>query len=301
MDFRQLESFVEIAKRNSFTKAAEALYLAQPTLTGHIQTLENRLGIALFNRTGKQVTLTEAGELFYNHAVNILNMREQAYYSLGLYQGRLEGELAIGASTVLQNYLLPKLLTEFNKKHPDITFELRRFDSGEVIAAIIAGSMDFGFVGAGTAYPELEMTRLCADELILITSPKEFLASRGETQVTWEQIKDKKFILRERGSATRELLRSALEKKGIAFKDLNIVARIESPNTIKQCVRQGLGVAVLSRRVVQEEIDGGLLRGFTLVDLDLFRDFYFLNHKKRVLDPISRAFKDFTRQYFNEA
>jgi len=95
----------------------------------------------------------------------MLNMREQAYFSLGQYQGRLAGELAIAASTVLQNYLLPRLLTEFNKKYPEITFELRRFDSEDVIAAIISGSMDFGFVGTSAAYPELEMTRLCADEL----------------------------------------------------------------------------------------------------------------------------------------
>ncbi|HQA47930.1 MAG TPA: LysR family transcriptional regulator, partial [Bacillota bacterium] len=99
MEFRQLESFVAIAKHGSFTRAAEELYLTQPTLTGHIQAIENELGTVLLNRCGKSVTLTEAGRILYNHAVNILNMREQALFTLAKYEGKLEGELAIAAST----------------------------------------------------------------------------------------------------------------------------------------------------------------------------------------------------------
>jgi len=119
----------------------------------------------------------------------------------------------------------------------------------------------------------------------LIASPQESLAGGAAKRLTWDEIKDKKFIIRERGSATRELFVSALAAKGIDWEEINIVARVESPNTIKQCVRHGLGVAVLSRRVVEEEIELGLLQGFELADLDLVRQFYFLNHKNRVLDP----------------
>ncbi len=145
MDFRQLESFVEIVKRKSFTKAAKNLYLAQPTLTGHIQALEEELGTVLLNRTGRSIFLTEAGEILYNHAVNILNMREQTFYSLSAYQGKLHGELAIAASTVPpQNYLLPpQLLAAFSQDYPGVSFELGgQFDSQEVLQAIMSGSAD---------------------------------------------------------------------------------------------------------------------------------------------------------------
>ncbi|HHY15852.1 MAG TPA: LysR family transcriptional regulator [Firmicutes bacterium] len=293
MDFRQLESFVEIVKRKSFTKAAKNLYLAQPTLTGHIQALEEELGTVLLNRTGRSIFLTEAGEILYNHAVNILNMREQTFYSLSAYQGKLHGELAIAASTVPQNYLLPQLLAAFSQDYPGVSFELGQFDSQEVLQAIMSGSADFGFVGTATAYRELDMLRLCSDNLILVAAPEKSFGAGVEGTLTWEQIRACRFILREEGSATGGVFLEALEKRGIDLEELDVVARIENPNTIKQCVREGLGVAFLSQWVVQEEIKQGLLKGYVMADLDLSRDFYFISHKRRVLDPLSRAFKEF--------
>lgn len=301
MEFKQLESFVEIAKQKSFTKAAEKLYLTQPTLTGHIQTLEEELGIVLFNRSRKKNTLTEAGELFYNHAVNILNMREQARYTLSQYEKKIQGELSIAASTVLQNYLLPELLTRFSAAYPGVNFELRQFDSEEVIEEIISGSMDFGFVGTAAACPELTRLDLGGDELLLIASAQADLTPEDQQFITWQDVCDCKFILREEGSATGGLFLAALQEIGVGLEQIKVVARIESPNTIKQCVRRGLGVAVLSRRAVQEEIDHGLLKAYVFQDLDLSRQFYFLSHKRRVLDPVSRAFRDFVRSHFCEA
>lgn len=298
MYFRQLESFVEIAKQNSFTKAAEVLYLSQPTLTGHIQILEGKLKTVLFNRSGKNVTLTEAGEILYNHAVNILNLREQAFYCLSQYQGKLQGELAIGASTVLQNYVLPRLLTDFNNEYPSVCFELKHFDSEAVIRAITFGSMDFGFIGTDVVNPDLEMCPIGSDRLILITAPDISLVGRG---LSVDEILNMRIIIRELGSATRGLFQQALEKKGLGLEDLNVVAKIENPETIKKCVRAGLGVAILSEQVVQEDIKFGLLNGYTFDDLDLTRNFYFVSHKKRVLNPMARVFKEFTQDYFKEA
>lgn len=297
MDFRQLESFVAIAKHGSFTRAAEELYLTQPTLTGHIQSIENELATVLLNRCGKSVTLTEAGRILYSHAVNILNMREQALFSLAQYEGKLEGELAIASSTVPQRYLLPGLLTAFGREYPGITYVIKQFDSRGVVDAIISGGMDFGFVGTGTSYPELEMLKLCEDRLILITSDKgEFQYFEGDA-IVWDKIKEERFILREEGSGTRELFINALKQRDIDIKDIDVVASIENPDTIKQCVREGLGVAVVSERSVQQETDLGLLKGYYISDLDLRRSFYFIGHKNRVLSPVARAFRDFTAKY----
>lgn len=297
MDLRQLESFVAIAKHGSFTRAAEELYLTQPTLTGHIQSIENELGTVLLNRCGKSVTLTEAGRILYSHAVNILNMREQALFSLAQYEGKLEGELAIASSTVPQRYLLPGLLSTFGREYPGITYVIKQFDSRGVVDAIISGSMDFGFVGSAASYPELEMLKICEDRLILITSGKgKFQNLKGDT-VTWGQVSNERFILREEGSGTRALFINGLKQRGMDIKNIFVVASIENPDTIKQCVREGLGVAVVSERSVEEEIRLGLLKGYYISDLDLRRSFYFIGHKNRVLSPVARAFRDFTVKY----
>lgn len=296
MDFRQLESFVEIAKQESFTKAAETLYLAQPTLTGHIQALESELETVLFNRAGKKVTLTEAGQILFNHAINILNLREQSYYSLSQYHGNLQGDLAIAASTVLQNYFLPKVLAAFSEKYPLVTFELKQFNSEAVLEAILSGNVDFGFIGSSTSLPELEMCPIGRDQLILIAAPN--ISFKG-TSLSLEQIKKENIIIRKEGSATRALFEQVARKQGLSLENLKIVAKIESPDTIKKCVRAGLGIAIISEQVVKEEIKLGLLKGYTIKDLDLTRNFYFITHKRRVLNPIARAFKDFIEEQFS--
>ena len=298
LDFRKLESFVSIVKHGSFTKAAEELYLTQPTITGHIQSLENKLETVLLNRNGKVVSLTEAGQILYKYAVNILNTREQALFSLAQYEGKLEGELVIASSTVPQRYLLPDLLAAFNLQHPQVTFIIKQFDSKGVVDAITSGAMDFGFVGTDISLAELEVTELCQGRLLLIAPCHGKFQKCEETTLTWEQVENEMFILREEGSGSRTLFLKNLEEKGIHPARLSVVATIENPDTIKQCVMAGLGVAVVSELSVKDEIRLGLLKGYYISGLDLKQSFYFINHRRRVLSPIARAFRGFTAEYF---
>lgn len=298
MDFRKLESFVSIVKHGSFTKAAEELYLTQPTITGHIQSLESKLGTVLLNRNGRTVSLTEAGQILYKHAINILNTKERALFSLAQYEGKLEGELIIASSTVPQRYLLPDLLTAFSLQYPQVRFVIKQFDSKGVVDAITSGTMDFGFVGTDTSLPELEITELCQGCLVLITPCHGKFQKYEEATLTWEQVENEMFILREEGSGSRTLFFKGLEEKGIDPAKLSVVATIENPDTIKQCVRAGLGVAVVSELSVEDEIRMGLLTGFYLSGLDLKQSFYFISHRRRVLSPIARAFRGFTAEYF---
>lgn len=272
--------------------------MTQPTITGHIQSLETKLGTVLLNRNGKTVSLTEAGEILYKHAVNILNTKEQALFSLAEHDGKLEGNLAIAASTVPQGYLLPGLLSAFRLQYPRITFTLRQFDSEGVVTAITSGAADFGFVGTETVLSELEVRKICQERMVLITPCIGRFLDFAGTTVTWDQIKDEAFILREQGSGGRNLFLAGLKKKGIDAAKLTIVATIENPDTIKQCVKAGLGLAIVSERSVVDEIRLGLLKGFYIEDLDLEQNFYFINHRNRVLSPIARAFKGFAHEYF---
>jgi DNA-binding transcriptional LysR family regulator len=298
MDLRKLESFVSIVKHGSFTKAADELYLTQPTITGHIQSLENKLGTVLLNRNGKAISLTEAGQILYKHAVNILNTKEQALFSLAEYEGRLEGDLAIASSTVPQRHLLPKLLSAFRLQYPKITFTIRQFDSRGVVDAITSGAVDFGFVGTEPLLPELEVIRLCQGRLLVIAPCHGKFEHIEGTSIAWDQVKEEDFILREEGSGSRILFLKCLEEMGIDPNELSLVATIENPDTIKQCVMAGLGIAVVSERSVEDEMRLGLLKGFYLAGMDLEQSFYFINHRSRVLSPIARAFKAFTAECF---
>jgi DNA-binding transcriptional LysR family regulator len=300
MDFRQLETLVTIVKHNSYTRAAEELFLTQPALSSHIQSLENELGTVIFNRSGKNVTLTEAGRILYNYAVNILNMREQALYSVARYEGILEGELAIASSNVPQQYLLPGLLKAFSDSYPQITYLIKQFDSKGVVDCILAGDMDFGFVGTNIFRSNLEEIEVCDDRLVLITSSSGKYAEFKSNTLTWDQVKDERFIMREKGSGTRRHFEKSLEKKGIKSKDLMVIAEVENPQTIKQCVKAGLGVSVVSERSVSEDVEHGLLRAFYIEDLELERKFFFIYHKNRVLSPLARAFKDFVSEYYSK-
>lgn len=298
MDFRQLESLVAIVRHNSFTRAAEELYLTQPTLSSHIQSLEEELGTVIFNRSGKNITLTEAGRILYNYAVNILNMREQALYSLAQYEGKLEGELAIASSTVPQQHLLPRILKEFSDKYPGIRYVIRQFDSKGVVDCIVSGDTDFGLVGTDANNSCLELIELYRDRLVLITPNAGKFAHLHRGALVWEQIKDENFILREEGSGTRKFFLKALGQKGVSIKDIRIVAEIEDSQTIKQCVKAGLGVSVVSESSVLDEVKCGMLKAFGIEDLELVRKFYFAYHKNRVLNPLARAFKDFVIQRY---
>ena len=297
LDLRQLESFVAIVRHGSFTKAAEELYLSQPTLTGHIQSLENKLGTVLLNRNGKTVTLTDAGVILYRHAVNMLNTRELALFSLAQYKGKLQGELAIASSTVPQSYILPKLLTAFSKRYPNITYTIDQNDSKGVVDAINSGVMDFGFVGTDVNCPKLEVVKLCSGRLVVITSSQGGWLESNENTISWEQIKDQNFIFREEGSGNRALFEAALKEKGVALHQLKVIATIANPDTIKQCVMAGLGITVISELAVQDEVRSGLLKGLFLSDLHLEQNFYLISHKNRVLSPVARAFREFTLDY----
>jgi DNA-binding transcriptional LysR family regulator len=293
MDFRQLESLVAIVKHGSFTKAAEELYLTQPTLTGHIQSLENELGTVLLNRCGKQVTLTEAGQILYKYAVDMLNTRELALYSLAHYEGKLEGELAIAASTVPQSHILPRLLAAFSQRYPHVVYRLNQQDSGGVVQAIASSSVDFGFVGTAVCSSELETVELCRAPLVIITPCGGKYGDHGGNSLTWDAVKGERFILREEGSGGRTIFLQALQEQGLGLKDLHVVATMESPDTIKQCVMAGLGIAVASELSIQEEVRLGLLKAFYLEGFDLTQRFYFVVHKNRVLCPVARAFQEF--------
>ncbi len=294
MDFKQLESFVMIAKVKSFSKAADKLFLTQPTISNHIHNLEKELGTALFNRTNKNITLTNAGEILFKYAVSILNKRDHAFFSLNAYKGRIEGILEIASSSIPEQYYLTELMCSFSKKYPDVKYNLMKYDTKKVIDKLNLGEIDFGIVGAKKESPQLDYMDIMDDEIVLVAPTSGIFDS---DTIALEALKETQVIMREEGSGTRAVVESALKSHGVAYSDLNVVAEIESTETIKKLVINGLGVSFISKKALEYELQNNQLKVIHVKDLDITRKFYFVYHTKRVLSPLSEAFKEYIFTY----
>jgi len=291
MDFRQLETFAAIAKLKSFSKAADCLYLTQPTISNHIQNLENELGTILINRTNKKITLTMAGEILFDYALDIINKREQALFSLESFKGKIEGTLEIACSTVPEQYLLPELIHSFNNIYPDVHYRLFHYDSQQVIDGILDGEIDFGFVGAKDEIRQLQYIDIMDDKLVFIAPYiNKYLQIE---KVPIDYILREKIILREKGSGTRRIFEQLIKDHHINFNDINVIACLENTEAIKQCVKKGLGITLISKIAIQDEVNYNQVKQFELDNIEITRKFYFVYHRYRTLSPLAETFKNF--------
>jgi len=290
MDIKQLEAFVAIAKLKSFSKAADSLYITQPTISTHIKNLEYELNATLIDRSSKNIHLTQAGDILYKYAVDILNSRDYAIYSLNDYKGKIEGLLEISASSVPEEHLLPDMLISFNEIFPDVSFKISKYDSGIVLEKILQGEINFGIVGSKTDSKKLEYLKILNDEIILAAPPLDMYSSM---EVTPEDLKTFKFILREKGSGTRKALEDALSEQGLSVSDLTIRAYIENNRTIVECLKKNMGLTFISKHAVLKDLQEGSLISIPVKGMHIYRDFYFVYNSTTALSPLAEAFKTF--------
>ena len=297
MDIRQLETFIAIAKYQSFSKAAESLFLTQPTVSNHIANLEKELDTNLVNRSNRKIALTPSGKILYDYAKSIINLKKDAALELSKFQGKMIGHIEIASSTIPEQYLLPEILYGFHQAYSEITYNLVHFDSKEVVEGILKGEIDFGFVGAKSFHKQLEYLQLVEDEILLVTPNIEPFISWPDT-IDLSQIFEHSFVFREEGSGTRKLVEEALKKQNLDIQDLKTVAYIENTESIKQCIRRGLGLSFLSKYAIVDELRYGLLKSFRIKNVNFFRHFYFVYHKNRTASPLDREFQEFIKAHF---
>lgn len=293
MDLRQLETFVTVVKLKSFSKAADKLFITQPTVTNHIQNLENELGTILINRNGKSISLTNAGNLLYKNALNIINSFEMTKFQLETFKGQIQGHLDIASSSVPRKYLLPKLISEFLSNYPDVSFTVLDKDSKEVVSSILEGEYDFGIVGANFEGHNLEYINIMEDNLILMAPPDFMPHLDNYSYIELNDIINCNFIFREEGSGTRETIIKALYDNGADMDDIKVVATIEDSESIKELVSLGTGVSFISEKSVGDDLKIGKYKVLRVKDLNINRKFYFVYHKKRQLSPLGETFKNF--------
>jgi DNA-binding transcriptional LysR family regulator len=291
MDARQLEIFVKVAELGSFSKAAEALFLTQPTVSEHIRGLEEELGVRLLDRLGRGAAPTKAGQLLLGYGRRILELHREARQALDQFQGRMSGELVIAASTIPGEYVLPALIGRFKEKYPDIAISLLIGDTQRVVEWVLEGRAELAVAGAQIDHRALEYRELMPDELVLVVSAAH--PWHGKKTATLEEVRAEPLIVRERGSGSRYALEKALAEVGLDLSDFRVVGEMGSTQAIKQAVKAGVGISLVSKRAVTEECEHGILHCVKVKDLRFSRAFYLVTNTTRTRSPLAEAFRAF--------
>ena len=296
MDLRRLEIFVKVAELGSFSRAAQALALTQPTVSEHVRALEDELGTQLLDRLGRGAAPTRAGQLLFGYAQRMLTLAREAHQALEHFQGRLSGELIIGGSTIPGEYVLPALIGQFKAKQAEISIVLLIGDSRQVSEWVDEGRVELAVVGARPAQRALEARELTGDELVVVV-PAEHAWARRQA-VTLAELQAEPMVVRERGSGSRAALEAALDESGTSLAAFRIVGEMGSTQAVKQAVRAGVGISLISRRAVEDECRAGYVACLKIERLAVRRAFYLITHRDRTRSPLGLAFLAFLESQF---
>jgi DNA-binding transcriptional LysR family regulator len=291
MDLWRLQVFCRVVELRSFSKAAKAVYLSQPTVSSHIKDLENHFECKLVDRLGREVIPTKAGSLLYDYATKIITLKQEAENALTEFQGKMRGHLTIGGSTIPAGYILPPLLGKFKEDYPKVVVTLIQGDTGGIIRDTLKGNVELGIVGAKAQEAQLVQKKIVDDEMFLIVPRKHRLATRRS--VTMDELVSEPFIMREPGSGTRKSMEQVMEKADHPVRTLNVVAEMGSTEAIRQGIKAGVGVSILSECAVREELNTGSLKKLKIQGLSFKRAFYLTVHRHRTQSPLCRTFIKF--------
>ncbi|MEE9138138.1 MAG: selenium metabolism-associated LysR family transcriptional regulator [candidate division NC10 bacterium] len=291
MNLSQLKAFLAVAQDGSFSRAAEKLYLTQPAVSKQIQALEEALGMRLFDRVGRSILLTEAGNILRDHAHIVFQTLEEARETINQLRGLQRGHLRISAASTIGTYMLPQPLGELKAQFPGIEISLAITNKARVVQQVLNHEVELGFVGPPVEPAELEREEYLLDELVLILAPTHRLAR--EESVGVAELAEEVFILREQGSGTREIMEEELGRVHVSLKK---AMELGSTEAIKQAVAANLGVSIVSKFAISLEILQGRLAVARLPDLNLSRQLFVIHHGGRTLSPAAQEFGSLLRR-----
>lgn len=289
-DFR-LKAFYVTAQLMSFTKAADKLSISQPAVSKHIRELELTFNVPLFERLGKKIALTPAGEALYIYAEKILSQYKELNYNMNLLNDVHSGELHIGASTTIAQYVLPEILAWFMRRFPEIKTYLLNGNSHDIENALVEHRIDLGLVEGSIRSTAFHYENLMKDELVAITSAKSKYA--GMETLSEDEIKKLPFVLREEGSGTLDVFEKALGENGIKMSEMNILIRLGSTESIKRFLLSSDCIAIVSIRAVSSEVLAGVYKIIEL-PFELYRYFSFVTLHGND-SGVAKMFMDFSK------
>ncbi|WP_088008074.1 LysR family transcriptional regulator [Indiicoccus explosivorum] len=290
---QKLEIFVTIAEQKNFTRAGELLHMTPSAVSLSLKSLEKKMGVKLFDRTNKYVQLTEAGQILYTHAKEILIKYEHMYYVVKETDPSLHTPLSIGAAYTFGEYFLPSIIYAFNKKHPGIIPDITIQNSEIIAKKIHRQELDIGFIVEGEVSDlDVNINLFSQDQMVIVAEPNHPLIKNKAVDL--EILEAETWIIRESGSGTREVTEKLFSQLGIAPKK---IMSFGSSQTIKESVALGLGISYLSRFVVKKDIQSGTLGSVNLKDYTNKSSFYYVTHKSDFHSKAAALFLEFLKTY----
>jgi DNA-binding transcriptional LysR family regulator len=294
----RLRVFRAVAGHLSFRKAAEQLYLTQPAITLQIKTLEDEMGARLFERRATGVTLTEAGKSLLPYAVQLARMAEEAENTLAQLKGEASGELALGASTTIAQYVLPSHLAGFARRFPSIHLRVSSENTERIVEGVVSGRFGLGLIEGPSRSREVKVERWFADELVIVVPKSHEWASLSSIPAA--SLVGVPLLMRERGSGSRRVIEQGLQKAGLRLNHLTIAMELDSTEAILSCIEAGLGIGFASVWAVDRR---GLDRTFAKIHVEkhlLTRNFSFALPVAPNLSTPAAAMKRFLEQTMME-
>jgi len=289
---QQLETLIALVEERSFSRASRRVCLTQPSLTKHVKNMEEVLNVRLVNRERAGVSLTPEGKILYDYARKVLHLREEAGERLVRIQDNTAGVIDVQASTIPSTYLLPHVLSDFNKIHPEIRVNVQMADSDESMDAILNSRSEIGVIGKKPQNQKLHAEPLWEDRLVFVVPKGHRLA--GRQTLTWAQLADEPFVAREKGSATREVFEHYLrDVLGWTLSRLRVVVELGSSEAVKEAVIAGLGVSMISIHAVARELRAGFLCEVPVENCRIERSFYLIYRQQLAVMRHHQIFLDF--------
>lgn len=294
MDLGQLEAFVQVAAQRSFSRAAEGLGLTQPSVTARIQALERDLRDKLFERNGRGVRLTDVGSSFLPHAQRVLKSLQDGRDAVQSLRQLESGTLRLGAAPTFSTYVLPRLLKTFRSRYPGLDVSVRTDYSEQIVQLVLADEVQVGLERTIT-HPEVVTVPLFREDVVLVTSARHPFADRGE--VTLEEVGEQHLIMFNRGSSYHMLVHNALRQAGLV---VTPAMELDNMEATKKMVDEGLGIALLPKVAVEEELKRGALREIRVEGLSIpQREIAVIYRKGRPLSRAGEAFIELLEERYD--
>ena len=310
LDLQKLQIFCEVARLRSFTRAAETLYLTQPTVSQQIQALERQMKVRLFERLAKEVYLTESGQVLYDKAAALLHMAQEAELAVREAAGISAGKLSLGVGVTLATYVLPELLRQFNHTYrgqpadpsvasgfSPVKFDITLGNSETLAHKLLKNDVDLALLGSPLEpHPLLELHPFLEDKLIMVVAADDPWAIEQREAVNLNEIGMRPLLIRERGSALQAFVERMLEVGHVHPEQFLIMANLEA---IKRSVEIGLGAAIVPALSVKREQDSGRLYVLNIEGVESGRTFIYAHHKDKEMTRPARAFLELVKGYSN--
>ena len=298
MNYERLKTFIAVAEKNSFSEAAKILFVSQPTITSQIKALEEELNTKLFERTTKKVAMTQSAHVLLKYARKMVHLSDTAEKEILQMENTITGDLSMGCSLTIGEYILPEYLKRFIELYPLVQMSVKIANSNKIVANLKDQLIDVGIIETSVEDPQIILEPILGDELILVATPGYF--PNHELKISLDQLKKAPLIVREKGSGTRAVVEKYLKQVGLTLNDLNIVMELGSTQAIKTAVESGLGVSFISKSAIKKELKLKSLKTYSIKNISLQRTFYIAYRKDRVLKSSTELFLDELRTIIHE-